>query len=85
MSVSLYYRAPKNLYSRNSFRRADGYGSRSRDGHVADPAAASSDDDAFYATATAGYDPSYPHAGSDLPGRAWSSQHLDGRCYSPQE
>ena len=67
MSILFIISAEKsNSLLRNPFRTADGY--CTRDGLVADTAAASYYDDAFYA-AIAGYDPSGPHAGSDFPAR----------------
>ena len=82
MSVPFIISAEKSDSIRGiRFRTAGGY--CTRDGLVADTAAASYYDDAFYA-AIAGYDPSGPHAGSDFPVRARFSQQLYERCYSPQ-
>jgi hypothetical protein len=83
MSVPFIISAEKSDSIRGiRFRTADGY--CPRDGLVADTAAASSYDDAFY-VAIAGYDRSGPHAGSDFPLRARFSQQLYERYYSRQQ
>ena len=83
MSVPFIISAEKSDSIRGiRFRTAGGY--CTRDGLVADTAAVSSYDDAFYA-ANAGYDPSDPHAGSDFPARMRFWWQLYERCYSLQE
>ena len=83
MSVPFIISAEKSDSIRGiRFRTAGGY--CTRDGLVADTAAASYYDDAFYA-AIAGYDTSGPNAGPDFPVRATFSQQLHERYYSRQE